>query len=280
MVDSLKDYLRTGGRLIDTAPGYMSETEVGTAVRTSGVPREEIWVSSKIEPMSPAGFASLKGSIKDWAHAQVNETLRRMKLSYIDSMVLHYGPAQSQLQGTDGERKLGLPEYVEMWRGLMEAKQAGKVRNIGVCESTRSEIEHLIKATGETPAIALVWLSPFMPPEQFAVIKWMKGMGIAVQAYGLFNHKYMPGANSTVGAATAAAQRHGVTWGQLLLQWALDKGVALSTGMYHPHYLAEDTPCLDFHTDAQDEQLLAAPPRWSCQTSIENANQVLSGCAP
>jgi len=322
MVDALKTYLVSGGRHIDTAPDYNYEKEVGEVVRESTVPREEIWIASKVDTDH---WLSHMGSPRAWALAQVDKSLNVMGLSYIDSMLLHFGPLQvarqaSLLPLSPGLHRVGPTEYAEMWRGLVDARNAGKVRNIGVCESTRSEVENIINATNEVPAIAVTWYHPWVPKEQKDYVSWLQSLGVAVEAYGMLSWagaqlipeiskpaemiglEWIPGrlyrtdalrqANaSTMQAARAAALRHNVTWAQLVLQWVVDQGIAFLTkmapdpslGVDQQQFLIEDLPCLDFHTDAQDEELIRLAPPWTCNTTMDMfplSPQILPGCAP
>merc|ERR1719322_1438011 len=98
-------------------------------------------------------------------------------------------------------------------------------------------------------------------------------MGMAVQVYRLFLFKYMDKSKARVQAATEAGLRHGVTYGQLVLQWALDQGVAFITPLYHPEYMSEDLPCQDFHTDAEDEKLLRTHEPFPCSAYLVGAKQ-------
>jgi diketogulonate reductase-like aldo/keto reductase len=286
MVKSMKTYLQSGGRLIDTAPDYSFEHAVGLAVQHSGIPREKLWLSSKVDT---DGWRAFMGSPKNWTVTQIDESLSRMGLSYLDSMVLHFGPAQVALQAPQlltamplsKSRTMGTAEHVEMWRGLIEAKRAGKVRNIGVCETSRSEIENLVHETGEWPSIVLTWYHPWTPPAQKDYISWAKSKDIAVAAYGLFNFKFDFGqvpslSQARIRAAMKAARRHSATFGQLAIKWALDQEIGFLTRMSHK-YVQEDLECLDFDVDAADHDILASVPPWPCDFT-KMQGQYMPGC--
>jgi len=294
MLSHLTNYLKAGGRLIDTAPDYHHEDTVGEAILAAGIPREKLWISTKVDT---DGWRGIKGSPSKWVLAQVDKSLKAMHLSYVDSMVLHFGIAQVameakqpvELNATKIWRTIGPAEHVEMWRGLMQAKRQGKVRNIGVCETTRKEIENLIQETGETPSMVVTWVHPWMPKVQLDFVSWAQSKEMAVVAYGLFNFKYFPfgkgGPNSSsnllrVQAAEKAGKKHNVTWGQIAIKWARDQGVGFLTGLYHPEYLEEDLPCLDgLHLDAEDHATLAEAPPWECKDQY-TAHQFFPGCIP
>lgn len=280
MFDSIVSYLKSGGRFIDTAPVYGYEGTVGKAVRASGIPREQIWISANIDT---DGWRALMGYPKHWARAQVNKSLESMNLTYLDSMTLHAGVAQLALESPQPVGKnaskwhtMSPMDYAEMWRGLIEAKKHGHVRNLGTCLSSRLEIEHLIHETGVPPAHIMVWYNPWLQEKQTKFVSWAKSQEMAVIAYGLFNFKERDDYKE---AAEKAAKRHNVTYGQLAVKWALDQGVAFMTGLYHPQYMREDLPCLDFQMDATDHKILKSVPEWPCNMQYL-AKQFVSGCIP
>lgn len=288
MVSSLTSYLAAGGRLIDTAPDYTYEPDVGKVVHASKIPREELWLSSKVDT---DGWRALMGSPKAWALAQVDKTLKTMGVSFLDSMSLHFGPAQVALQSpqpkttedTEKMHTIGPKDYAEMWRGLMEAKKAGKVRNIGVVETSRKEIENLISETGEVPAIAMTWHHPWTPSKQKDYVSWLQSKNITVVAYGLFNFKNPAFAELTsaiMPVVQKVAEKHKTTFGQVAMKWATDQGLAFVSGMYHSEFLQEDLSCQTFQTDKEDLELLASAPAWPCELTLFATKQNLPGCVP
>ena len=130
IVAATAEYLRLGGRLIDTAMAYGNHRDVGVGIRESGVARGEIWITSKISPSRvTSGAACL---------AAVDELLGELGVTYVDLLLIH-------------TPKLGPAKTVELWRALVEAKGAGKVRAIGVSNFNAEEIDALQEATGELP---------------------------------------------------------------------------------------------------------------------------------
>jgi alcohol dehydrogenase (NADP+) len=282
MLHSLVGYLKAGGRMIDTAPVYGFESTVGEAVLKSSVPREEIFISGNIDTDN---WRALIGSPKKWAVEQVRKTLQAMNLSYVDSMTLHAGPAQVSLEAPQpiGENvtkwhTMGPADHADMWRGLVEAKKQGLTRHLGVCLTSRLEIENLIQETGEKPAIVMAMYHPWVPREQKKYVKWAQSQDNAVLAFGSFNFKSIP-EGKELKAAQKAAERHGVTFGKVAAKWVLDQNVAFMTGMYHPEHLEEDLSCSDFQMDAVDQQLLETAPEWDCESGSDNG-VFFSGCVP
>lgn len=282
IVKGLNNFVSQGGRFIDTAPDYgTGEALVGQLVKLSGVDRSEFWISSKVDTDGWATWcastATPPASLSECTLQQVKKTLSIMGLNYVDVMTLHFGPAQAALQGA-----AFTPErHVSMWQGLIDAKDLGLVRNIGVCETSQSEIQNLFDKTEVMPAIVLTWLHPWMPAAQIDYVKWAQGEGIAVVIYGDFEFKSLSMAKEShamVQAAVDAGKRHDKTWGQLILQWALDQGVSVVTPLYDPQYAAEDLPCLGFTLDAEDLELLASVESVPCSDGPSRSKQLFPGC--
>jgi 2,5-diketo-D-gluconate reductase A len=288
MVDSMKGYLKKGGRLIDTAPDYGYEKAVAKAVKDSGVDRDEMWLSSKIDT---DGWRGIMGSPKKWVLTQVDNSLNQMGAKHLDSMVLHFGPKQVKLQAPDIPEKdapnyaqmhtVEPDDYVEMWNGLIEAKKAGKVHNIGVCESSRKEIENLIEKTGVAPSIALVLFHPWVPAKQKEFVSWLQSKDVAVQSYSLFApFKAIPGKdqNPYTDAAKKVASSHGATHGQVAIRWARKNGVGFMT-RFNSKFLDEDLKCNSFELDSEDDKkAFSSAPEWACDLTVMLAKQYMPGC--
>jgi len=279
VTNGAKDYLEHGGRLLDTAQYYMNEKEIGSAVRDTNIPREEIWVTTKINTL-----VAPKTGAREWAVRSVDESLKKLGLDYVDVMYLHWGPAASKYHMIN---KFGpvaglltavtLDENVELWKGLIDAKKAGKVLNIGVCMHTQSEIENLKKATGEAPAVAMFWHNPFMPSVTNDYVSWLRGEGIAVSMYGALNFMY------GIGWGPSNTQKHAVndvanmTWAQVVIRWALDQNMAIITDMHESEHIREDLDCSSGNLTSSDlERLEKATPKWTCASGWPS--QLLMGC--
>jgi len=271
----LKHFISQGGRLIDTAPDYWQEATVGKVVSSSGVERSEFWISSKVDTDGWAKWCAQTAapplSLMECTVNKVKDTLSVMGLDYVDSMLLHFGPAEAGFQGSPFTPE----QHVHMWEGLIQAKSQNLVRNIGVCLTSESEIQHLFKETAVMPAIVMTWLNPWMPDKQKDYVKWAQDEGIAVVIYDLFNFADM-GKNGDAMKlkATAVGARHDATWGQVVLQWALDRGVSVVTSMM----TAQDLPCLGFTVSPEDEQLLAKVDSVLCSFGRDVAHQLFPGC--
>mmetsp|Transcript_34432 Transcript_34432/g.72108 ORF Transcript_34432/g.72108 Transcript_34432/m.72108 type:complete len:394 (-) Transcript_34432:115-1296(-) len=263
-----KDYLKHGGRLLDTAQMYMNEHLIGSVVKDSGIPREEIWVTTKINV-----FLAPKIGTREWAVRSVDQSLRSLGLDYIDVMYLHFGPAASTFEMFP----ITVDQDVELWKGLIDARNAGKILNIGVCMHTQSEIENLKLATGEAPAVAMFWHNPFMPSVTNDYVSWLRGEGIAVSMYGALNFMY------GIGWGPSNTQKHAVndvanmTWAQVVIRWALDQNMAIITDMHESEHIREDLDCSSGNLTSSDlERLEKATPKWTCASGWPS--QLLMGC--
>jgi 2,5-diketo-D-gluconate reductase A len=185
--------LEVGYRHIDTATMYRNEAEVGRAVRDSGVPRQEIFLTTKLQP-SDAG-----------QERQVLErSLRALDTDYLDLWLIHAPPWQH-----DG---------VATWREFLAAQQRGQVRAVGVSNYELTQMDTLIEETGEAPAVNQVpwgpnWHDPHLLAEH-------ERRGVVLEGYS-------PLANTRLSdpALVEIGQTHGVTPAQVVLRWHLQHGV-------------------------------------------------------
>ena len=147
-VDAVVSAIEVGYRLLDTAVNYENEREVGEAIRRSGVPREEIFVTSKI-PGRHHGY--------DDAIRSTHGSLERLGLDYLDLHLIHW-PNPS------------VGKYAEAWRALVDLREQGLVRSIGVSNFTEEHLERIIAETGVTPAVNQVELHPCFPQEEMRAV--------------------------------------------------------------------------------------------------------------
>jgi len=189
--------LEKGYRLIDTAVNYGNEVEVGEAIRRSGVPRDEIVVTSKIPGRHHA---------YDDAIASTRESLERLGLDRIDIHVIHWPNPQ---QGKFGET----------WRALVQLRDDGLVRSPGVSNFTEQHLRQVIDDTGVTPVLNQVELHPYFPQAELRSVH--DGLGVVTEAWSPFARKQ---AVFTEPPVVAAAEAHDVTPGQVVLRWHLQLG--------------------------------------------------------
>jgi diketogulonate reductase-like aldo/keto reductase len=153
-IEAMVSAIETGYRLLDTAVNYENEREVGEAVRRSGVPRDQLLVASKI-PGRHHGRQEAIDSVKG--------SLGMLDLDRIDLHLIHW-PNPS------------VGRYVDTWQGLIEARQQGLVRSIGVSNFTEAMLTELIEETGVAPAVNQVELHPYFPQDQLRAFHAQHGI--------------------------------------------------------------------------------------------------------
>lgn len=195
--DAITDAIRIGYRLLDSAVNYENEGAVGTALRRSGVPRHELIVTSK-----------LPGRHHHWpdALATVEESVMRMGLDDIDIYLIHWpNPLENH--------------FVEAWRALIEARDRGLVRHIGVSNFLPEHIERLREETGELPAINQIELHPYFP--QTDTVSYHRENGIITESWSPLGRGSDLLTNSIV---TGIAEQHGISSAQTILAWHVQLG--------------------------------------------------------
>jgi 2,5-diketo-D-gluconate reductase A len=196
-VEAVASALENGYRLIDTAVNYGNEAEVGEAIRRSGVPRDEIVVTSKIPGRAHA---------YDDAIASTRESLERLGLEQIDVHLVHWpNPGRGM--------------YHETWRALVQLRDDGLVRSPGVSNFTQQHLARVIDDTGVVPVLNQIELHPYFPQPEMRRVH--ADLGIVTEAWSPMGKRQAPFAEPVV---TAAAEAHGVTPGQVILRWHLQLG--------------------------------------------------------
>ncbi len=176
---------------------YGNEAEVGEAIRRSGVPRDEIVVTSKIPGRHHA---------YDDAIASTRESLERLGLDRIDVHLIHWpNPAQEK--------------YHETWRALVQLRDDGLVRSPGVSNFTREHLEKVIDDTGVTPVLNQIELHPYFPQVEMRDVD--AELGVLTESWSPMGKRQAPFAEPVV---RAAAEAHGVSPGQVVLRWQLQLG--------------------------------------------------------
>jgi diketogulonate reductase-like aldo/keto reductase len=196
-VAAITSAIEAGYRLLDTAVNYENEREVGEAVRRSGVPRGELMVTSKI-PGRHHGYHDAVASTK--------ESLERLGTDYLDLHLIHW-PNPS------------VGKYVEAWRALVALREEGLVRSIGVSNFTEEHLRRIIDDTGVTPAVNQIEMHPYFP--QVRMREFHERLGIRTEAWSPMGKRQAPFSEPAV---AGAAQRHGVTPGQVIVRWHLQLG--------------------------------------------------------
>jgi diketogulonate reductase-like aldo/keto reductase len=189
--------VEAGYRLLDTAVNYGNESEVGEAIRRSGIARDELVVQSKV-PGRDHAF--------DKAVASVEGTLERLGIEQLDVALIHW-PNPS----------VGL--YVDAYRALVECRERGLVRSVGVSNFTEQHLTEIIDATGVVPVVNQVELHPLFPQEQLRAVH--ERLGVRTESWSPLGKRNAPFGADPV---AAAAEAHGVSPAQAILRWQVQLG--------------------------------------------------------
>jgi len=221
---SIAALLEAGGRLIDTAYMYGNEAAVGEAIRNSDVPREEIFVITKLYPTQ---FS--------YAAEAIDDALERMGLDYIDMIILHH-PG-------DGD--------VEAYLALEQAVADGKVHSIGLSNWYVEELEEFLPQVNITPALVQNEIHPYY--QENDVIPYIQSLGIVVQGWYPLGGRGHTSELLNDETIVAIAEAHGVSSAQVILRWNLQKGVVVIPGSSDPDHIRENLDLFGF--ELTDEEM-------------------------
>ncbi|KDQ23642.1 hypothetical protein PLEOSDRAFT_1048611 [Pleurotus ostreatus PC15] len=204
--------LQSGYKHVDVAQIYGTEESLGKAVRESGIPREELFITTKL----PAGHHSRVAE-------SFQESLDNLGLDYIDLYLVHFPfPFAYEIafpKNPDGSIKvLDSPSFVQIWADVEKLLDTGKVRAIGVSNFSVKNLEILLKSAKVIPAVNQVELHPYLAQNE--LIEYCKSKGIAVEAYTPTGYQKVL-SDPTI---TELAGKYGVSAAQLVLAWHLARG--------------------------------------------------------
>ncbi len=223
IVPSVRAALDAGYRSIDTAAAYGNQPGVGQALRESGVPRDEIFLTTKL-------WSDKHGD----AVAGLDESLAQMEQEYLDLYLVHW-PRPKQ----------GL--YVKAWEGLVEGRKQGKTRSIGVSNYTERHLAEIIEATGVVPAVNQIELHPYF--QQEALRAFHAERGIVTESWSPLGQ----GGELLQDPAIAdLAAKHGKTPAQIVLRWHMELGLVTIPKSVTPERIRENLDVFGFSLDGDD----------------------------
>ena len=217
------DAIASGYRLIDTAAAYMNEKAVGEAIKKSGVPREELFITTKLW-VQDASYEAAKKAIQT--------SLDNLGLSYLDLYLIH--------------QPMG--DYVGAYRAMEEAYKEGKLKAIGVCNFYPHRLADLCETVEVIPAVNQLELHPFFQQENALAL--MKEYGVVPEAWGPFaegNHGIF-----THPVLTAIGQKYGKSAAQVALRWNVQRGVVVIPKSVHKERIEQNMNIWDFQLSDED----------------------------
>ena len=240
------DAIAAGYRSIDTASAYLNERAVGRAIRRSGVPREELFITTKLW-VQDAGYESAKRAFA--------KSLERLQLDYLDLYLIH--------------QPFG--DVYGSWRAMEELYREGAVRAIGVSNFQPDRLVDLILHNEVVPAVNQVETHPFCQQTEAAAV--MASEGVQIESWAPFAE----GRNNLFGNGTlvSLAAKYRKSVAQVVLRWLIQRGVVVIPKSVRPERMAENIDVFDFHLAPEDMALIATlDTRRSCFLSHRDPETV------
>lgn len=220
--------IEAGYRLIDTAEGYRNEEGVGEAIRSAGVPRSELFITSKLRN---------GGHQRDAALRSFDDTMRKLGIDQIDLFLIHW-PVPSQ------------GKYVEAWRTLVELREAGRIRSVGVSNFNQDHLERIIGETGVTPAVNQIELHPRF--QQRDKREFHKKHDIRIESWSPLSSGRLLADPTLEGIA----KKHGKSVAQVIIRWHLQQGLVVIPKSIHRDRIAANFDVFDFGLDDNDMETI------------------------
>lgn len=228
-VNAILSATKLGYRKFDKANFYGNEEEVGEAIRTCGVPREELFICTKLYPNQ---FADAENAIE--------ESLRKLNIGYVDLMLLHHPGAHD----------------VEAYKAMEKSVKAEKIRSVGVSNYYIREMTAFLSKVSIKPVLVQNEIHPYYQEKE--VVKFMHENGIVIEGwYPLGGRGYTAAmlGNETIGRI---AKTHGKSPAQVILRWDLQNGVVIIPGSSNPDHQRENISLFDFELSPEEMAQIAA----------------------
>jgi 2,5-diketo-D-gluconate reductase A len=220
--------IRAGYRSIDTAAIYENELGVGAAIGASSIPRSELFITTKL------WNASHNSALKAF-----EESLDRLKLSYVDLYLIHWPKPRQNA-------------YVDAWKALAKLKEEGRAKSIGVSNFSVNHLKRILDETGVAPTVNQIELHPRF--QQNELVEFHAEHGIITESWSPL------GQGTLFGDATlkALAQKYQKTIAQIVIRWHLDRGFIVIPKSVTPARIRENIDVFDFSLDKEDLTKIAS----------------------
>lgn len=224
----VEEAIKTGYRLIDTAQVYGNEEAVGKAIKASGVPREELFITTKLW-ISDFSYEAAKDAF--------NESLRKLDLEYVDLYLLH--------------QPFG--DIFGAWRALEELYKEGKIKAIGVSNFKPDQLANLAAFNEVTPAVNQIELHVFNQKEDEQA--YMLSKGVQTESWGAFAEGQFDVFNNPV--LKEIAEKYSKTTAQVMLRWQLQRGIVSLSKSANPERVRQNFDIFDFELSREDMDKIA-----------------------
>ena len=252
-VNAVKEALKLGYRHIDTAHAYQNERSVGKAIRESGIPREEIFVTSKLWPSEYGEGLTMEG---------IDKMLARLDMPYLDLLLLH--------------QQFG--DYMGAWRDMEKAVALGKVKSIGLSNFESARLEEVCEAAAIKPAVLQVECHPYY--QQDALKKRIAPYHTIIESWYPLGH----GDSGLIGEEVFSrlGRKYGKTNAQIILRWHIQEGNVVFPKATNPAHIRENLEIFDFElTESEMSEIKAMNSNTRFfNVPLEEQEKMLSGFKP
>ena len=235
--DAVHAAIALGYRHVDTAQAYGNERGVGEGIRTGGVAREELFVTSKV---------AAEHKTYESTAVSIDETLNKMQLDYIDMMIIHSPQPWAEVNQSDDRHIEG---NRQAWKALEDAYHAGKIRAIGVSNFLQEDIDNLWEAAEVKPMVNQVLCHISNSPLE--LISYCQNKGIVMEAYSPVAHGEAM-KNQTI---AKMAEKYGVSVPQLCIRYDIQLGMIVLPKTANPEHMKTNAD-VDFVISDEDMQIL------------------------
>lgn len=230
------DAIKIGYRSIDSAQAYGNEVGVGKGIKKSGIPREELFITTKVEA---------EHKDYDSAKKSIDESLRKLDLDYVDLIIIHSPQPWKEFRKEDRY----FEENRNVWRALEDAYKEGKVRSIGVSNFKNDDLENILKDCEIKPMVNQVLAHVSNTP--FEIIDFCQDNDVLIEAYSPIAH----GAILNNPEIQAVADKYNVSVAQLCLKYDIQLGMVVLPKTANPEHMRDNAE-LDFTISDEDMKLL------------------------